>query len=155
MTDAELRKLLYANPELTVIEDNAPRPMPVAAQEALQRLNRVAVTLTLPYPPSVNAMYRIARNRLILTDAAKTYKIAAGWEAQRAGIAPFTGSIALYVHLYRGHKRGDSDGPLKVLLDSLNGIAYNDDDQIIEIHVWRHDDKQNPQAEIEIREVTA
>ncbi len=122
-------------------------------RKEMERLRPISVTLTLPYPPSVNRMYRIAHNRLVLTEDARTYKIAAGWVAQKEGIAPFTGRIALYVHLYRGHKRGDADNPLKCLQDALNGIAWNDDEQIIELHVWRHDDKQNPRAEVEVREV--
>ena len=153
MTDAELRKLLYANPELTVIEDNAPRPMPVAAQEALQRLNRVAVTLTLPYPPSANRYWRYVKNHPTVSADAKAYREGAGMMARHQGIAPFTGHVALHINLYRPQRSGDLDNRIKILCDALKGVAYNDDAQIVEIHARLHDDKANPRAEVEIREV--
>jgi Holliday junction resolvase RusA-like endonuclease len=74
-------------------------------------------------------------------------------QAQHAGMRPFAGPIAMYVHVYRARKVGDLDNSAKVLADSLNGIAYQDDSQIVEWHLWRHDDKANPRVEVEIRQV--
>ena len=37
----------------------------------------------------------------------------------------------------------DIDGPIKVLLDSMNKIVYDDDKQIIELHVNKVVCKQN------------
>jgi Holliday junction resolvase RusA-like endonuclease len=45
---------------------------------------------------------------------------------------------------------GDVDGPVKALLDSLNGLAWDDDSQIEVLHVFRHDDKANPRVEVEV-----
>lgn len=106
--------------------------------------------ITLPYPPSANRYWRSWRGRMVVSDAAKTYKLAAWMVAQSAGIHPLAGDVAISVHVYRPARRGDVDNSLKVLLDALIGVAYQDDSQIVELHVWRHDDKRNPRAEVEI-----
>ncbi len=155
MTDAdkELAAILARNPELSVANAPTRRPMPAPAREALQALNRVAVSLTLPYPPSANRYWRYVNNHPTVSEDAKTYRTGAGMVARHQGIAPFTGSVAMYIHLYRPQKSGDLDNRIKILCDSLKGVVYNDDAQIVEIHAWLHDDKQNPRAEVEIREV--
>jgi Holliday junction resolvase RusA-like endonuclease len=43
------------------------------------------------------------------------------------------------------------DNRLKVLLDALNGIAYNDDADIVELHAYRLDDKHDPRVELKIK----
>jgi Holliday junction resolvase RusA-like endonuclease len=42
----------------------------------------------------------------------------------------------------------------KVTLDALCGVLYGDDDQIVELHSFRHDDKNNPRVEVEVRRVS-
>ena len=37
---------------------------------------------------------------------------------------------------------------MKVLLDSLTGVIWEDDSQIVEIHAYRYEDKNNPRVEI-------
>ena len=32
------------------------------------------------------------------------------------------------------------------MLDALNGIVYLDDSQVVEIHAFREDDKENPRV---------
>lgn len=49
---------------------------------------------------------------------------------------------------YRPAKRGDLDNRIKILLDALEGIAFENDSQIIEIHARRFDDKLNPRVSI-------
>lgn len=58
--------------------------------------------------------------------------------------------LAVTLRLYRPRRTGDIDGPIKALLDSLNGRAWVDDSQISELHVTRHDDKANPRVEVSI-----
>ena len=63
----------------------------------------------------------------------------------------FSGEVAVTINVYRPAKRGDLDNALKVVLDCLNGIAFDDDDQIVRIVAERFDDKSNPRVEIEVR----
>ena len=60
------------------------------------------------------------------------------------------GRVAVSLVLYRPRRVGDIDGPIKALLDSLNGFAWTDDSQIVELHVVRRDDKANPRVEVEV-----
>lgn len=116
------------------------------------------ISLTIPYPVSANRYWRSfvprghKRAIVVLSDEAKAFKSEVGWIAKAAGIrAPFDGRVAMTIKLYPGlpqdaakrmRKLGDGwddrvrsidlDNALKVLIDSLKGIAYDDDKQ-----VWR------------------
>jgi Holliday junction resolvase RusA-like endonuclease len=54
--------------------------------------------------------------------------------------------------VYRPRKAGDLSNRIKVLEDALNGIAWIDDKQIVEIHARREDDASNPRVEVRIEE---
>jgi Holliday junction resolvase RusA-like endonuclease len=107
--------------------------------------------LTLPWPPLLNHYYRTPRgmSHPILSAEGRAYKNSAGYHAYAAGITePLTDNVALSLALYRPQKRGDIDGPLKAILDSMQGHLYADDSQITELHVYRSDDKTNPRVEV-------
>lgn len=108
------------------------------------------IRLTLPTPPSANRYWRTYRNRVTISDEAKTYKTAVGWMARTAIDEPLTGDVSITLRWFRQAKRGDLDNRTKVMLDALNGIAYSDDSQVAEIHAYRYDDKDNPRMEVEI-----
>jgi len=120
--------------------------VPLGVQPAAQ-------SIVLPLPPSANRYWRTYNGRVVVSEAAKTYKAGVWMVAQHAGMRPFTGPVAVYVHVYRARKVGDLDNVNKILLDALCGIAYQDDAQIVELHSWRHDDKDNPRVEVEVMEV--
>lgn len=50
-------------------------------------------------------------------------------------------------------KKPDLDNCIKSILDALNGIAYKDDSQIIEIRVRKSYTDQEPRAEVRLLEV--
>lgn len=58
------------------------------------------------------------------------------------------GPVAVVVKVYRAAKRGDLDNFMKCLLDGLQGTAYKNDKQIVEMHSYRYDDKLNPRVEV-------
>lgn len=104
--------------------------------------------LELPYPPSVNRYFRMFRNRIVTSAEAREYKAQAGWLARERGLhAPLDGPVALRAFLHpRATKMKskavmprciDLDNALKVALDAMNGIVYEDDRQIAEIHITR------------------
>lgn len=113
----------------------------------------VAQSIVLAYPVSANRYWRNYNGVTVVSDEAQTYKAGVKWKAAYQRMTPFAGPVAVYLHVYRPQKRGDLDNTQKVLLDSLCGIAYGDDDQVVEIHAWRHDDKANPRVEVEVRRV--
>jgi Holliday junction resolvase RusA-like endonuclease len=55
--------------------------------------------------------------------------------------------------VYRPQKRGDLDNTLKILVDSMKGIIYHDDEQVTVIHAERYDDKKNPRVDLLIEVV--
>lgn len=108
----------------------------------------------LPMPPSANKYWRNYRGRMVVSKLAKDYKEAAGWLAKAAGVnEPLTGELAVNIVVYRTERRGDLDNRLKVVLDALNGIAYTDDSQIVEIHAYRQEAPKDGRIQIEIRRV--
>lgn len=112
-----------------------------------------SITLTLPYPISANRYWRTFMPKgfkapvTVLSEDAKNYKTQVGWLVKAAGIVkPITGRVQIDVQLYphrpldyqkRMRQQGaswddsvqciDLDNANKVLLDSLKGVAIDDD----------------------------
>lgn len=97
--------------------------------------------LKLPYPVSTNRYWRHFRNQQVLSREAKHYRQEAAWLAKAAGMKPLTGQVELHVRIVpRARKDGtpsevlpDLDNCLKVLIDALQGIAYENDKQVKKI----------------------
>lgn len=111
------------------------------------------ITLTLPYPVSANVYWRSfvprghSRSIVTLSDEAKAYKATVGKLVRAAGIrAPLAGRVAISVQLFPARPQDwarrarkdptawdddvrciDLDNANKVLLDSLKGLAIEDD----------------------------
>lgn len=109
--------------------------------------------LSLPYPPSANRYWRIVNGRAVLSAEARQYKrtVALLAKTQKCG-KPYDGPVSLTVSIYRPQKRGDLSNRLKVLEDALQGVAIEDDDQVVEIHMRRLDDESNPRAVVTIEQ---
>jgi len=102
-------------------------------------------------PLSTNHLYAHSGRMRFMTSKGKENKEAIQWEArtQYRG-APLQGSICLTVALYWGDKRKHDIDNIKILLDSLTGIIYEDDSQITELNVTKAIDKINTRCEIKI-----
>lgn len=107
---------------------------------------------TLPYPPSVNH-YLGHTGRMYRTQKANDYKNTVDKILHDHEVEPLEKPLCVTIKAYRPRKIGDIDGILKVALDAMNKLAYVDDKQIVELHVYRGDDKHNPRLEVEIHEV--
>lgn len=107
--------------------------------------------IVLPYPPNGNHFYTVARGRKILSDVGRAYKEKVKESAKSQGAHIISGNVSVTLNVYRPRKSGDLDNTQKGLLDSLSGIAWHDDNQIVHIEAFRHDDKLNPRVEIRIR----
>ena len=108
------------------------------------------MTITLPPPVSANRYWRNFRGRMVVSAEAKAYKEQVAWIARAAGVEMLDGNVAVTMKVYRQAKRGDLDNAAKILLDSLIGVAYADDSQIVRIVAERYDDKRNPRVEVEV-----
>ncbi len=110
------------------------------------------VSLTLPEPPSVNRIWRRSKHGgvYLAPSVAKFYakaKLAA--EQVDAANVPFgEHPVKVTMHWYRSAKRGDLDNRTKIVADSLNGVLWVDDKQIVEWHLYRHDAPKHGRVEL-------
>ena len=85
--------------------------------------------------PSVNHIYSRSKYGTYLNDQGKKFKTILGWTARKQKVKKLTGNVKLYFEWHCIKKgQGDLDNKCKVIQDGLNGIAYIDDKQIIELH---------------------
>lgn len=108
------------------------------------------MTHSFPLPPSANKYWRHVGSRIIVSQEARLYKATVGKLAMLDRVEPLTGSVAVTIHIYRARKIGDLDNFVKVLLDGMQGVLFIDDSQVVELHLFRHDDKQDPRVEVEV-----
>jgi Holliday junction resolvase RusA-like endonuclease len=62
-----------------------------------------------------------------------------------------TGDIRMTAHVYYASRRPDLD--VSLILDALQGIAYENDRQVKEMHLYHHLDRDNPRAVISLEEI--
>lgn len=106
--------------------------------------------LDLPFPPTGNTYWRHFRGRVVVSTEARKYRQGIKLRALTAGVKPLAGPVCVNVTVYRPRQIGDLDNSLKVLLDALRGVAFEDDKQVVELHALRLDDKSNPRAVVRI-----
>jgi Holliday junction resolvase RusA-like endonuclease len=110
--------------------------------------------LTLPYPPSVNTYWRHVliqgHPRVLISSQGREYRrkvILALTECDMM-LGPLVVTIAVYPP---DRMRRDVDNILKGLLDAMqHGGAYEDDSQIVELHVRKHAPDKPGRVEVEI-----
>jgi len=113
--------------------------------------------ITIPGRPVPKARPRLGvrgRKAFVYTPPdTKEYEKLVGWVAKSVGCRPVEGPVSVSLNVYARGKL-DADNIAKSILDGLNGIAYDDDDQVIELLVRKHKvkRKEEERVEIEIRE---
>jgi Holliday junction resolvase RusA-like endonuclease len=126
----------------------------------------LSLDLVLPYPPSLNALYRTlikgtgkqARAMPVKSAEYRGYEqqIFSALERRFGGAGPRIIAprlVAVTANVYRPRAIGDLDNTFKALLDCLSGKVYEDDGQIVELHAYRHDSKERPRVELVVSEV--
>lgn len=109
--------------------------------------------ILLPYPPSLNRAYRNFRGRMVKSSVATSYFDSVSEIAKQHGVELHDGPVSVEVELCPPKpadwakrlakdpkavlqvRRIDLDNALKVCLDSLQGVAYNNDKQITSLVV--------------------
>lgn len=110
-----------------------------------------AIRVSLPYAPSANRYWRHCKGRTFVSAEAQAYRKQVAAICREKGIEPMEGPLHLELNIFRPRRVGDLSNRIKVLEDALQGIAYEDDSQIVAIAAYRHDDKTDPRIEVTLR----
>lgn len=108
------------------------------------------IKLTLPSPPSANRLWRNCRGVMVKSAEARQYVLDVAVLARAARIRPLDGEVSVMIAVYRPRKAGDLDNKIKIILDSLQGLAFMDDNQVVRIEAMRFDDAKHPRVEVRV-----
>lgn len=98
------------------------------------------LVLTLPYPPSVNSIWRRVGAKTILSADGRVYRAALLAEAARQVGAPkLSGRLSVHIHAHPpDNRRRDLDNLPKAILDGMTHAGvWLDDSQIDDLRVTR------------------
>jgi len=123
-----------------------------AIRESKMKKVATEYSFTIPVPPSVNRYWMIANNRFITTPEARAYKQEIAYKLS-SRMQPLTGNVGVNFTVFRPARRGDLDNYCKCMFDALQGICYENDNQIVEFQAYRDDDKDNPRVEFLVYEI--
>lgn len=85
--------------------------------------------VSLPFPPSINRLYRAIGGRSILSEAYRLWKTEAGWALNLQHPTPVPGRVAVTIELSPPDKRRrDADNSGKAVLDLLVAHKIIEDD---------------------------
>ncbi len=120
-------------------------------------LTNDTLSITLPIPPSINRQYATVNGRRVLSATGRRYKGTVGQLLMAA--TPSTGwhgflqkaqehRLALTIHFFFPTLlRRDLDGGLKIAQDALCEAMGLNDNRIMEIHLYKTLDRDNPRLE--------
>jgi crossover junction endodeoxyribonuclease RusA len=112
------------------------------------------IKITLPFPPSLNNMFPTNKQgKRFLSKRGKDFKDDAQKTCLLSRVPLLTGELSVNLRLFRPAKRGDIDNFCKPVFDAVKGFCFVDDRQIVELHILRFDDRENPRVEMEINEI--
>jgi crossover junction endodeoxyribonuclease RusA len=97
------------------------------------------ITLTLPWPPSVNAYWHTFQGRMIISAKGREYRTAAIEQVQlQGGAAHYQGKLCVEIEAYRPDKRRrDLDNLLKAVLDGCTHAGvWEDDSNIVDLRIY-------------------
>lgn len=109
--------------------------------------------IVLPFPPSMNRLWRNVRGRTLLSADGRSYRLAGVAAVMQAHEGYGQASVAVSIDAWLPDKRRrDADNMLKAPLDVLtySGVIA-DDSQIIRLSIYKAGiDKANPRLEVTI-----
>lgn len=102
------------------------------------------ITLELPYPVSVNSIWRVYKGRQSVTPEARRYRNEVKYICSQQKVKMIRGPVSIVVEVRpkltisgRASKvLIDLDNSLKLVLDALQGIAINNDRDVKRIYAY-------------------
>jgi crossover junction endodeoxyribonuclease RusA len=101
--------------------------------------NENAITLTLPWPPSVNKYWRTFQGRMIISAEGRSYRKAVADQVLiQRGAKNYTGELCVQIEAFRPDKRRrDLDNLLKAVLDGCTHAGvWEDDSNIVDLRIY-------------------
>jgi len=116
------------------------------------------INITLPWPPSVNRIWRSFGGRVLLSAEGRAYRevVAVAVLEQHGSGDPLTGRLSMTIRAYPpDRRRRDLDNLLKAILDSLEhaGSVYKNDAQIDHLSIHRCGVEKPGRVEVSIRQI--
>ena len=113
------------------------------------------MTLILPFPPSVNRIWRTVQGRIILSAVGRKYRQDVAVAVHQSNVVPFGANrIDVLIELYEpDRRRRDIDNVPKALFDALQAARVFDDDSQVDMMLVarRGVDRANPRVEVTIK----
>jgi len=102
------------------------------------------ITLELPYPVSMNAIWRVYKNKQVLSKEAIRYRNEVKYVASRHKIALTSEQVSVIIELRPKETQSgreskiciDLDNCIKATLDALQGIVFANDKQVRRIYAY-------------------
>jgi crossover junction endodeoxyribonuclease RusA len=112
------------------------------------------MTIICSLPPSINATYKTNRKGgFYKSQEAKDWTEACQWEVRKHyKHSPLTSQIYLGIDFMQKMNR-DIDNGLKLIIDALQGLVYDNDRQVVHLNVRKFEEKENPRVEIQVEEI--
>ena len=99
-------------------------------------------------PPSVNHYWVRTKRGFFVSKEGQDFKKTIAIAAHN--IKPFCGDVALKIEFVPSDRRKrDIDNIAKCVLDSLKGIVYEDDSQVVHLEMWKKEPQKEPRLSIE------
>jgi len=68
---------------------------------------------------------------------------------------PEKGLLCVSLVFYRARRNADIDNCTKSVMDAIQGVVFNNDNQVVDLHAQWFRDKENPRALVEVWRVRA
>lgn len=107
--------------------------------EDVVRKNENTITLTLPWPPSVNKYWRTFQGRMIISAEGRSYRKAVADQVLiQRGAKHYTGKLRVNIEAFRpDNRRRDLDNLLKAVLDGCTHAGvWEDDSNIVDLRIY-------------------
>jgi len=101
--------------------------------------NKNAITLTLPWPPSVNKYWRTFQGRMIISAEGRSYRKAVADQVLiQRGAKHYAGKLRVNIEAFRpDNRRRDLDNLLKAVLDGCTHAGvWEDDSNIVDLRIY-------------------
>ena len=97
------------------------------------------ITLTMPWPPSVNKHWRTFQGRMIISAEGRSYRKAVADQVLiQRGAKHYTGKLRVQIEAFRpDNRRRDLDNLLKAVLDGCTHAGvWEDDSNIVDLRIY-------------------